>query len=278
MKERNKYETGTPFNNLNRDDQERPNRNPHIKPDLTGTRQTCLSFSDVSFSYPGGERILSGFSAEILDGEIVCIIGASGCGKTTLLNLAGGFLFPDSGEVTDAAGRVRCPSRTRIVVFQDDAQLFPWLTVSANASFPDSDPLHASELLDMVGLRGAAAMYPSQLSGGMKQRTVIARALAGRPQMLLLDEPFTALDAPTRRGLQNLLLDLNAGLGVSMLFVTHDIREAVYLADRIIVMTPAGPDELNVKASLGAASETGRRDEFSDDFVALERRVFRLVE
>ncbi|MDC7228230.1 MAG: ABC transporter ATP-binding protein [Spirochaetales bacterium] len=232
-----------------------------------------LRFENAGFAYPGYSPVLSEFSASLYEGEIICIIGASGCGKSTMLSLAGGFLLPDSGLITDSRGTVSGPEPKRIMVFQDSAQLFPWLTVFANASFPDADPTHVSELLEMVDLADAAEKYPSQLSGGMKQRAVIARALAGRPEILLLDEPFTALDAPTRRGLQDMLLELNSELGVSMMFVTHDIREAVYLADRLLIMTPGGVKMMNIELERGA----GKRDEFSNEFVAIEREVYGII-
>ncbi|HAK47462.1 MAG TPA: sulfonate ABC transporter ATP-binding protein [Spirochaeta sp.] len=235
------------------------------------TKDAVLHFNDVSFGYPGyPPDILSGLTASLYSGEIVCVIGPSGCGKSTMLNLAGGFLKPSVGTLSDGRGEVNSPAPERIMVFQDSDQLFPWLTVAANAAFPDAPEKRVSQLLSMLGLSDAAELYPAQLSGGMKQRAVIARALAGSPEILLLDEPFTALDAPTRRGLQDTLLDLNAEFEVSMLFVTHDIREAVYLADRIMVMTSEGVDMLDIELERGA----GMRDEFSDEFVAIEREIY----
>lgn len=236
-----------------------------------------LSFTDVDFSYPGYSKVITGLSAQLKMGEIVCVTGASGCGKSTLLNLAGGFLLPDSGSVTDTEGIVNGPKSNRIMVFQDSAQLFPWLTVRANVSFQYADDERADALLEMVGLSDAADQYPARLSGGMKQRAVIARALAGSPDILLLDEPFTALDAPTRRGLQDMLLELNVQLGVSMLFVTHDIREAVYLSDRIIIMKKNGTEVIPVTGRTGIKRGPGMRDEFSEDFVKIERELVSLI-
>ncbi len=247
-----------------------------------------LSFSGVDFEYPGYPPVIKGFSAGLKEGEIVCVTGASGCGKSTLLNLAGGFLLPGSGVITDRHGQVSAPSPSRVMVFQDSAQLFTWLTVRNNVLFPfhaltdrkEKKSGHADagkraeSLLEIVGLSDAADLYPAQLSGGMKQRAVIARALASDPEILLLDEPFTALDAPTRRGLQDLLLDLNSRLGTSMLFVTHDIREAVYLADRVLIITEKGVEQLEVGLERGP----GKRDEFSDEFVRIERRIFAAIQ
>jgi ABC-type nitrate/sulfonate/bicarbonate transport system ATPase subunit len=236
-------------------------------------KQAVLHLEDISFGYPGYPEVLSGLTTSLYTGEIVCVIGASGCGKSTMLNLAGGFLKPSSGILSDGRGEVSSPSAERVMVFQDSDQLFPWLTVRENAAFPNSPRDRVLQLLTMVGLSDAAELYPAQLSGGMKQRAVIARALAGSPEILLLDEPFTALDAPTRRGLQDTLLDLNAEFGVSMLFVTHDIREAVYLADRIMVMMPNEVKMIEIALPRGA----GKRDEFSDDFVRIEREVYELI-
>jgi len=254
----------------------------------TSLRETVLRFDGISFGYPGYPPVLENFSAELYQGEIVCIIGASGCGKTTLLNLAGGFLKADDGTVFDSGGAVENPHRDRIMVFQDSSQLFPWLTVRKNVMFPVSGGIlkktgntadkTALRMLELVGLSDAADLYPARLSGGMKQRAVIARALSAGPELLLLDEPFTALDAPTRRGLQNLLIDINLELGVSMMFVTHDIREAVYIADRILIMTPGCVNELKLGPEKGLERRGRKRDEFSDEFVAVEREIFAAIE
>jgi len=245
-------------------------------------RMIVLQFDNVSYGYPGFKPVIADFSASLSSGEIVCLIGSSGCGKTTLLNLAGGFLNPGQGRVLDKNNIAVSSSPERVMVFQDGAQLFPWLTAVGNVMFP-MKPLYcedravckkrADELLKLVGLPQAASLYPAQMSGGMKQRAVIARALASAPEILLLDEPFTALDAPTRRGLQNTLLELNAELKVSMLFVTHDIREAVYLADRLLIMGQDAVKEMPVGLERG----TGARNEFSDEFVAIEREVYNLI-
>lgn len=231
-----------------------------------------LSLEHISFGYPDYPPVLSDVSADLGRNEILCLIGPSGCGKTSFLNIAGGFTPPDSGQVLFQNQINTAPGLERIMVFQDSSQLFPWLTVRQNVQFPSQrgDEDHSERLLELVGLTDAADMYPSQLSGGMKQRAAIARALTPNPEILLLDEPFTALDAPTRRGLQNMLLELKKQLGVSMLFVTHDIREAVYLADRLLIMTGGGTEEMVITLS-------GERDEFSDDFVKIEREVYKSI-
>lgn len=256
-------------------------------------KNIILEFENISYAYPGYPPVLEGFSAALQDGEIVCMIGASGCGKTTLLNIAGGFILPDSGRVIDCGLDVSRPELKRIMVFQDSSQLFPWLTVKDNIIFPlkkhkhkrqlfcgggasDSDYNEdecALRLLKLVGLEAAGSLYPSQLSGGMKQRAVIARALSVQPEMLLLDEPFTALDAPTRKSLQELLIDLNKKLEISMLFVTHDITEAIYMSDRLIIMK----DRRSRIIDIDIEQSEGRRDVYSSDFVNLERRVYEIL-
>ena len=245
-------------------------------------KEAVLKFVDVSFSYPGYQPVLEDFSAELNHGDVVCVIGASGCGKTTLLNLAGGFLMPTGGCVYDTHGEVQKPDKNRVMVFQHTTQLFPWLTAAGNIKFPLSHGSKKSgsvnrtveELLEAVGLSDAAGLYPSQMSGGMQQRAVIARALSTKPDMLLLDEPFTALDAPTRRSLQQLLVDLNSRMNISMMFVTHDISEAVYIADKLIIMKKEGPVFLDVDIK----RRLGKRDEYSDEFVRLGRKVYNLIE
>ena len=174
----------------------------------------------------------------------ICLLGPSGCGKTTLLNLVAGFLVPTEGEVRVDGQTVTRPTSDRGVVFQDYA-LFPWLTVQQNVQFgprvrgystADREVI-ADRYLTMVGLTEFRRRYPHELSGGMKQRVAIARALANQPSILLLDEPFGALDAMTRETMQDELLALTAQEPKLVVFVTHSVLEAVFLADRIIVMS-----------------------------------------
>jgi len=180
----------------------------------------------------------------IAPGEFVCLLGPSGCGKTSLLNMIAGFVRPSQGTITVAGRPVVGPSPDRGVVFQDYS-LFPWLTVEGNVAFgPRMEGLPAAErralarrYLDLVGLAAAARRYPSELSGGMKQRVAIARALATSPDLLLMDEPFAALDAMTRAALQTQLLDIHAREGKTIIFVTHNIAEAIVLGTRIVVLT-----------------------------------------
>ena len=181
-------------------------------------------------------------------GELLCIVGPSGCGKTTLLRCAAGLMPPSRGVVRLGGEAVTAPPRTMALVFQDYSRsLLPWLDVHGNVVLPLKSrrvPRHeredlATEALASVGLEGHGRKYPWQLSGGMQQRVAIARALAYRPDVLLLDEPFASVDAQTRADLEDLLLDVWARTRLTVLLVTHDIDEAVYLADRIVVLSAA---------------------------------------
>jgi NitT/TauT family transport system ATP-binding protein len=183
-------------------------------------------------------------------GEFVCLIGASGCGKSTLLRIVAGFEAPTRGQPLMWSMPIAGPGPERGMVFQDYA-LFPWLTVRGNIGFgPLARGRPAGEVKDtverfitLVGLQRFADAYPHQLSGGMKQRVAIARVLANDAELVLMDEPFGALDAMTRERLQDELLDIWQRTGLTVLFVTHSIEEAVFLADRIVVMSP-GPGRI----------------------------------
>jgi NitT/TauT family transport system ATP-binding protein len=186
----------------------------------------------------------------IRKGEFVCLIGASGCGKSTLLRLIAGFETPSSGEAMMWGKPIDGPDPTRGMVFQDYA-LFPWLNVRDNIGFgPRSRGRPRAEIrettdrfIEMVGLNRFADAYPHQLSGGMRQRVAIARVLANDAEIVLMDEPFGALDALTRERLQEELLEIWQRTGLTVVFVTHAIEEAIYLADRVVVMTP-GPGRI----------------------------------
>lgn len=188
---------------------------------------------------------LADVSLAIAAGTFTCLVGPSGCGKSTLLNMLGGFLFPDRGSVSVDGSVVRGPGADRGMIFQEPT-LFPWLTVRENVLFGPKaqhkmSPQTLSEcddLLAVVGLQHFRDHYPHQLSGGMKQRLAIARALINRPGVLLMDEPFGALDAITRGHMQAFLLDLWTTHRTTIVFVTHDVEEAVLLADRVVVMSP----------------------------------------
>jgi NitT/TauT family transport system ATP-binding protein len=193
----------------------------------------------------GGREVLSPVSLRLHAGEFVCVIGASGCGKTTLLRAAAGFVPPSSGQVRRQGQRVTGPSREVAFVFQDYSRaLLPWRTVRGNislaleaAAVPAAErPARIDEVLHTVGLAAHGGRFPAQLSGGMQQRVQIARCLAQRPQLLLMDEPFGALDALTREGLQDEVARLARDQQLTVMFVTHDLEEALYLGDRVVAL------------------------------------------
>ncbi len=196
----------------------------------------------------GGHDIVSGFSLDIASGEFLCILGPSGCGKSTLLNVLAGFIPAASGRVEVDGMPVHGPSVQRGVVFQSSEALFPWLSVRQNVEYglrmrgiPKARrAAQADEFIRLVGLGHAADRLPGQLSGGMRQRAQIARVLVLRPPLVLMDEPFGALDAQTRLVMQTELARIRHSTGATVVFVTHDIDEAVLLGDRIAIMT-AGP-------------------------------------
>jgi len=189
-------------------------------------------------------------SMRIEPGQFVCILGPSGCGKSTLLNAVAGYVTPQSGQVRLDGERVKGPGPDRGMVFQQYS-LFPWKTVRENVAFgpkiggkraADANAT-ANSFLGMVGLTRFADRYPAELSGGMQQRVGIARALANYPRVLLMDEPFGALDAQTRQMMQENLLNIWSSFGITVLFVTHDIDEAIFLSDRVLIMS-AGPGRM----------------------------------
>jgi NitT/TauT family transport system ATP-binding protein/sulfonate transport system ATP-binding protein len=212
----------------------------------------------------------------ISKGEFVCMIGASGCGKSTLLRIIAGFEEPTTGQVSIDGKPVTGPGSDRGMVFQDYA-LFPWMTVRQNISFgPRQRHLPREEIdkttdefVKMVGLERFAERYPNQLSGGMKQRVAIARVLANDANILLMDEPFGALDALTREQLQNELLQIWRRTGVTTIFVTHSVEEAVLLADRVVVMS-AGPGRIDSDFRIDLPRP---RDVSSPEFNALRRDI-----
>jgi NitT/TauT family transport system ATP-binding protein len=181
----------------------------------------------------------------IREGEFLCLLGPSGCGKTTLLNLIAGFMRPTTGGIQLSGKTVLRPGPDRGVVFQDYS-LFSWLTVRGNVEFglrmSHTSPTERDQLVDhylrMVGLEKFANKYPFELSGGMKQRAAIARSLVTKPRVLLMDEPFAALDAMTRNSLQSEVLEIQRQENKTVVFVTHNISEAIFLADRIVIMSP----------------------------------------
>ena len=200
-----------------------------------------VRFNGISHHF-GDTRVLERVDLSINEGEFVCILGPSGCGKSTLLNIVGGFIKPSEGEVTIGEERVVGPDPRRIFVFQERG-VFPWLTVEQNIGFglfrlPDEEKKRRiAYYIALVGLNGFERAYPAALSGGMKQRLEVARALAVNPDVLYLDEPFGALDSITRLGMRRELLRIWQAERKTILFVTHDIEESVQLADRVVVMS-----------------------------------------
>lgn len=233
-----------------------------------------------------GERrfeALNQVSLSVPAGEFVCLLGPSGCGKSTLLGLLAGHLQPSQGRVTVDNDVVDGPAPDRGLVFQHHT-LFPWKTVLDNVTFglkmkglPRSErQQRARDLLAQMGLRGFEQAYPSQLSGGMQQRVEIARVLINQPRVLLMDEPFGALDAQTRLRMQSLLLEVWSRIRTTVVFVTHDIDEALFLADRVVVMS-ARPGRI-VK-QLTVPFERPRRLDITTDpaFVALKRQCLQVL-
>ena len=212
----------------------------------TDRRQPFLVIDSVYKSYPNGYKALDNVNLTVAEGEFITVIGHSGCGKSTLLNMVSGFNSPSEGSVTINGEKITKPGPDRMVVFQGYA-LLPWRTVfenvyiAVNAVFPEKSKVEKNAIVNdhlaMVGLTEAADKRPPQISGGMKQRVSIARALAIRPKVLILDEPFGALDAITKEELQEELLKIWTDHCCTVLMITHDIDEALFLADRLVMMT-----------------------------------------
>jgi NitT/TauT family transport system ATP-binding protein len=203
-----------------------------------------LRFDQVGI-HLGGREILSPTSFSVARGEFVCIIGPSGCGKTTLLRAAAGFVAPNSGAALRHGKAITGPSREVAFVFQDYGRaLLPWRTVAGNISLAleaagiglADRPPRIAKVLETVGLTAHTHKFPAQLSGGMQQRVQIARCLAQEPELMMMDEPFGALDAMTRESLQDEVSRLVRNTGLTVLFVTHDLEEAIYLSDRVIAL------------------------------------------
>ena len=217
---------------------------------------------------------LSDASLSIAKGEFVCLIGASGCGKSTLLRIMAGFEQPTSGEALMWGKPIEGPEPSRGMVFQDYA-LFPWLSVRENIAFgPIARGLSGAQVketvdkfIELVGLNKFANAYPHQLSGGMKQRVAIARVLANDAELVLMDEPFGALDAMTRERLQDELLEIWQRTKLTVVFVTHSVEEAIFLANRVVVMTP-GPGRIESDNALDLPRP---RDVASPEFNAIRR-------
>ncbi|HEX5135115.1 MAG TPA: ABC transporter ATP-binding protein [Thermoanaerobaculia bacterium] len=212
---------------------------------MTGSASVKVRIQGLSktFQTNGNEiRVLDNIDLDVREGELVCILGPSGCGKSTLLNIVGGFLPASSGEVAIDGAPVREPDPRRIFVFQERG-VFPWLTVEGNIGFginglsPAEKTERIAHYVRLVGLQGFENAYPQELSGGMKQRVEVARALAVNPDVLYLDEPFGALDSITRLVMRSELLRIWEAEKKTILFVTHDIEESCQIADRVVVLS-----------------------------------------
>ena len=223
------------------------------------------------------------FALDIEPGEFFCLLGTSGCGKTTVLNMVAGFEQATSGSIEIAGKAIRGPGADRGVVFQGDDSLYPWLTALGNIEFglkmrgvrKAERQSKARHYLELVGLHGQESKHPAELSGGMKQRIQIARVLANEPQMLLMDEPFAALDAHTRASMQAELLRIWRATGKTVLFITHDIDEAIVLATKIGVMH-AGPAS-KLKGVIDVTLTESERDRTHDRFVETYRQVHAMI-
>jgi NitT/TauT family transport system ATP-binding protein len=238
-------------------------------------RDVSLTYDTPSGSVPGVE----GVSFDIAQSEFLCLVGPSGCGKTTLLNMIAGFLMPSGGEIRIDGKAVTGHGMDRGIVFQDFAQLFPWRTALGNVTFglemkgiskAEREGI-ALEQLRLVKLEKFARSYPHHLSGGMQQRVAIARALAYNPAVLLMDEPFAALDALTRDDMQRLLAEVWRETRKTVIYVTHNVAEAVYLADRVIVMSPH-PGTVKAELQITLARP---RDPLSVDFLDYQKQLLR---
>jgi NitT/TauT family transport system ATP-binding protein len=240
-------------------------------------RDITLTYQTSSGAVPAVHGVSFGIEAS----EFFCIVGPSGCGKSTLLNIMAGFLTPTAGEIRIGGTPVRGYGMDRGVVFQDFAQLFPWRTALGNVAFglemkglpkAERDAI-ALEQLRLVKLENFARSYPHHLSGGMQQRVAIARALAYNPAVLLMDEPFAALDALTRDEMQRLLAEVWRTTRKTVIYVTHNVAEAVFLADRVLVMTPH-PGTVKTEVPIRLVRP---RDALSVEFLDYQKQLLHLL-
>lgn len=238
-----------------------------------------LSIESVDKTYPNGTEALARANLGVQEGEIVAVVGGSGCGKSTLLRLAAGLDRVSRGRIRLDGETIEAPHAAVGLVFQEP-RLLPWLTVAQNIGFGLSDrprqerDRRVAEVLERVGLSDYASRWPRELSGGQAQRVAIARALAPRPKVLLLDEPFSALDAFTRASLQEHLLDLWEAFRPTLVLVTHDVEEAAFLADRVLVMRPR-PGRFVAEMELGL---TRPRDRYGPAVEAAKRKILRALD
>lgn len=252
----------------------------------TTTTPASIEMRALGKGYPGTTMpAVQDVDIDIQAGEVVCIVGASGCGKSTVLRMVAGFESVSEGSLQVAGRDVVGPGPDRGVVFQDYG-LFPWLTVTENVAYGPKQARHpradvrsrTDAALTAVGLTRVAASFPHQLSGGMQQRVAIARLLANRPSVMLMDEPFGALDAMTRTEMQHELQRIQREAGITVLFVTHSIEEAVYLGDRVMVMAGGTAHGIPGHVRDIVTIDLGQdRDPTTPEFTAYERQIDALV-
>ena len=252
----------------------------------TSTKRAQFDHVSLTFDTPKGKlRVVDDVTYDINDGEFIAVIGPSGCGKTTMMNMLAGFQKPTKGKVLFDGTPVNGPGPERGVIFQEYG-VFPWLTVKENIAFglqlkanhvPASERRQICEhYLSLMGLADFANSYPKHLSGGMRQRLAIARAYAVKPQFLLMDEPFGALDAQTRANMQNLLLNVLSAEGKTVMLITHSVEEAIYLASRIVVVT-ARPARIKEIIDVPFAYPRDESLQERAEFVELRSRIRQLV-
>lgn len=251
--------------------------------DSTSVREPILAVENVSKGFNAvGPRILSGMTFRQEPGQFVAVVGPSGCGKTTLLRCIASLMQPDEGEVLHRGQHFDDPPSWLSIVFQDyNRSLFPWLSVRQNVAFGlrgvDARDDRIMKALQAVNLDHAADLYPWQLSGGMQQRCALARSIVVKPHLLLLDEPFASVDAQTRIDLQDMVMDICRDMALSTLLVTHDIDEAVFMADKVVVLStrPARVvEEIGVDLPRPRDQLTTKE---TPDFLHLRHRVYTLV-
>ena len=222
------------------------------------TESNMLSVKELEYAYSSSATVIAGVSFDVAGGEILSIVGPSGCGKTTLLKILAGLMRPMKGTIRFQDEIVRSVPDGLAMVFQEYGRsLLPWTTVTGNIELPlrykSIDRLTRAHLvsdsLKAVGLSGFGQYHPWQLSGGMQQRVAIARALAFKPKLLLMDEPFASVDAQTRADLEDLVATVREQLGITIVFITHDIDEAVYLSDRVVVLSTSPATVVDVVTS-----------------------------